>query len=204
MVRQWYQPHLERIYDDARAHGADLDQLEQIAGGYGTRQRFLTELTLDPPDATGTDAEPPRLDEDFLTLSTIHSAKGREWRSVFIINAVDGCIPSDMAANSPEQLEEERRLPYVAMTSARDHLHIVHPLRFFRQRQARHGDGHVYAQRSRFIPDNILDKFERRSHGRAWPELDGAMPARGRIDVAARAQAMWGRGVIDREGRHLR
>jgi DNA helicase-2/ATP-dependent DNA helicase PcrA len=192
MVRQWYQPHLERVYDDARARSADLDQLEQIADGYGTRQRFLTELTLDPPDATGTDAEPPRLDEDFLTLSTIHSAKGQEWNAVFVINAADGCIPSDMAADSPEQLEEERRLLYVAMTRARDHLHIVHPLRFFRRQQARHGDGHVYAQLSRFIPDDILDNFERRAHGRARPELDCAMPARSRIDVAARARAMWG------------
>jgi DNA helicase-2/ATP-dependent DNA helicase PcrA len=192
MVRQWYQPHLERIYDDTRARGADLDQLEQIAGGYGTRQRFLAELTLDPPDATGTDAEPPRLDEDFLTLSTIHSAKGQEWNAVFVINAADGGIPSDMAVGSPEQLEEERRLLYVAMTRARDHLHIVHPLRFFRRQQARQGDGHVYAQLSRFIPDDILDNFERRAHGRARPELDCAMPARSRIDVAARARAMWG------------
>src|SRR5262249_31054970 len=76
MVRRWYQPHLERMYDDARARGADLDQLEQIAGGYASRQHFLTEMSLDPPDATGTDAQPPHLDEDYLILSTIHSAKG--------------------------------------------------------------------------------------------------------------------------------
>ncbi len=92
-VRLWYEPHLERIHEDAAARRADLMQLEQIAAGYSSRQQFLTELTLDPPQASSDEAGPPHLDEDYLILSTIHSAKGQEWTKVFVLNAVDGCIP---------------------------------------------------------------------------------------------------------------
>jgi len=190
-VSIWYQPHLERIYDEARARAGDLDQLEQIAAGHFSRERFLSELTLDPPDATGANAGPPLLDEDYLILSTIHSAKGQEWDAVFVINAADGCIPSDMAAGTPDQVEEERRLLYVAMTRARDHLHIVHPLSFYRRQQHRHGDGHVYAPLTRFISPAIADRFERRGHGRQLSEECRATLAAARIDVAAKARAMW-------------
>src|SRR5437764_464515 len=167
LARRWYQPHLERLYDNPGARTADLDQLEQIAGTYATRSSFLTELTLDPPEATSAEAVPPHLDEDYLVLSTIHSAKGQEWDAVFVLNVIDGCIPSDMAVGSREQIEEERRLLYVAMTRARDHLHLVQPMRLFRGHQHRHGDGHILTLRSRFIPDGILHAFERRAYGRA-------------------------------------
>ena len=116
---RWYMPHLERIYEDAVLRQADLTQLVQIASTYPTRERFLTELTLDPPDATSGEAGVPLLDEDYLILSTIHSAKGQEWRSVFILNAIDGCIPSDLSTGNTAEIEEERRLLYVAMTRAR-------------------------------------------------------------------------------------
>ena len=109
-VRRWYEPHLERLHDDAAARGADLAQLEQIAAGYRTREQFLTDLTLDPPSATSDEAGAPLLDEDYLILSTIHSAKGQEWKSVFVLNAVDGCIPSDLATGNADEIEEERRL----------------------------------------------------------------------------------------------
>src|SRR5262249_17388234 len=109
-VRLWYEPHLIRIHDDAAVRRNDLLQLEQIATGYPTRERFLTELTLDPPDATSDEAGPPLLDEDYLILSTIHSAKGQEWKSVYVLNAVDGCIPSDLSTRSSAEIEEERRL----------------------------------------------------------------------------------------------
>jgi superfamily I DNA/RNA helicase len=115
LVRDWYQPLLDRLYDYPAARAGDLDQVEQIAFGYTSRERFLTELTLDPPDASGAEAGRPLLDEDYLILSTIHSAKGQEWETVYILNLVDGCIPSDMATGKPEQIEEERRLLYVAM-----------------------------------------------------------------------------------------
>src|SRR6266704_1068823 len=131
LVCRWYMPHLERMYEDAVMRQAALAQLVQIASTYPTRERFLTELTLDPPDATSDQAGVPLLDEDYLILSTIHSAKGQEWRSVFILNAIDGCIPSDLSTGSTAEIEEERRLLYVAMTRAKDSLHLVVPHRFF-------------------------------------------------------------------------
>src|SRR5947209_14595995 len=145
MVRRWYEPHLDRLYDAAHTRAADLEQLEQLAAGYPTRERFLSELTLDPPDAVGDEAADPYLDEDYLILSTIHSAKGQEWDVVYVLNVVDGCIPSDMASGGAAEIEEERRLLYVAMTRARDHLYLVQPLRFYAHEQHRHGARHVYA-----------------------------------------------------------
>ena len=102
------------------------------------------------------------MDEDYLILSTIHSAKGQEWRSVFVLNVVDGCIPSDLGTGTAAEIEEERRLLYVAMTRARDELHLIVPQRFFTRGQSAHGDRHVYAARTRFIPDNLLGLFDER------------------------------------------
>ncbi|SMF02799.1 ATP-dependent DNA helicase, Rep family [Tistlia consotensis] len=192
-ARLWYEPHLERIHEDAAVRRADLAQLEQIAGGYASRERFLTELTLDPPDATSDQAGPALLDEDYLVLSTIHSAKGQEWKSVFVLNVVDGCIPSDLGVGSSAELEEERRLLYVAMTRARDALDLVVPQRFFTHNQSAQGDRHVYAGRTRFIPRELLDLFERT----AWPPAAsgpiavGPAPQAPRLDVGARMRAMW-------------
>lgn len=103
----------------------------------------MTELTLEPPDASGANAGRPQLDEDYLILSTIHSAKGQEWQAVYVLNLVDGCIPSDMATAKSAQIEEERRLLYVAMTRAKEHLYLIQPLRFFRTQQHRFGNGHI-------------------------------------------------------------
>ena len=191
-VRLWYEPHLERIHEDADTRRADLVQLEQIASGYPSRERFLTELTLDPPDATSDQAGVPLLDEDYLILSTIHSAKGQEWKSVYVLNVVDGCMPSDLGAGTSAELEEERRLLYVAMTRARDHLHLVVPQRFFTHGQRSQGDRHVYAARTRFIPDRLLGLFERAS----WPVMPSTASAQAhgrgpKIDVAARMRDMW-------------
>jgi DNA helicase II / ATP-dependent DNA helicase PcrA len=190
-VRRWYQPHLERIYDHPSLRAQDLDQLEMIAAASASRERFLSDLALDPPQATSAEAGPPLLDEDFLILSTVHSAKGQEWDSVFVLNAVDGCIPSDMSTSTPEEIEEERRLLYVAMTRARDRLHLIQPLRFYVHGQHRFGDRHVYAPRTRFIPDELLPLFERIVHGHAQPADPAAPAAATRIDVAARLRAQW-------------
>lgn len=193
LVRAWYQPHLERLYEAAESRAGDLDQLEHIAGSYPSRERFLTELALDPPSATGDEAGHPHLDEDYLILSTIHSAKGQEWDVVYVLNVADGCIPSDMATGNAAQVEEERRLLYVAMTRAREQLYLLHPLRFFITAQHRHGDRHVYSPRTRFIPDAILDQFERRTHGHAHPtDTAGGLPAGVQSDAAARLRALWG------------
>lgn len=192
LVRDWYLPHLERLYDDAPVRAADLDQLVQLAGGYGSRETFLTELTLDPPEATSDRAGPPLLDEDYLILSTIHSAKGQEWKAVHVLNAVDGCIPSDMATGSADDIEEERRLLYVAMTRAREHLHLVVPNRFFIKQQAQMGDRHVYAQRTRFVTPAMLKHFEEC----VWmdaetPQSRKPMPDSVRMMVRQRARDAW-------------
>jgi len=190
-ARLWYEPHLERIHEDAEVRRADLIQLEQIASGYPSRERFLTELTLDPPDAVSDQAGVPLLDEDYLILSTIHSAKGQEWRSVFVLNVVDGCIPSDLGVGTSAEIEEERRLLYVAMTRARDDLHLIVPQRFFTHGQNAQGDRHVYASRTRFIPESLVKLFERSSWPAASRDPAGNATPGQRIDIRARMRGMW-------------
>jgi len=191
MVRQWYTPHLDRIYEDAVMRDSDLVQLGQIAATFPSRERFLTELTLDPPDATSDEAGVPLLDEDYLILSTIHSAKGQEWRSVFVLNCVDGCIPSDLATGAEHEIEEERRLLYVAMTRAKDHLHLVVPQRFFVHQQRGAGDRHMYAACTRFVPMAIRGFFD----SRAWPAARAGAAAtaasRTPVDIGAKLRRMW-------------
>ncbi|HEX7507125.1 MAG TPA: ATP-dependent helicase [Polyangia bacterium] len=193
MIRRWYEPHLEALHGDAHARSGDLEQLEQIAGGFDSRERFLSEVTLDPPSATGAEAGPPLLDEDYVILSTIHSAKGQEWDTVFLLNVVDGCIPSDMATGTPEEIEEERRLLYVAMTRAKSTLHLIRPLRFFVRQQHRHGDRHIIAPLTRFIPAPLFDRFERvTEHDPTIANSDGqADTGSVRFDVGAKLRALW-------------
>ncbi|WP_186418922.1 ATP-dependent helicase [Bosea sp. CS1GBMeth4] len=190
-ARLWYEPHLERLHEDATTRQADLLQLEQIAGGYPSRERFLTELTLDPPDATSDQAGVPHLDEDYLILSTIHSAKGQEWKSVFVMNVVDGCIPIDLGAGARDEIEEERRLLYVAMTRAKDDLHLIVPQRFFTHGQSATGDRHVYAARTRFIPNALLKHFERRAWPLATPAGERSASTGPKVDVRAKMRGMW-------------
>jgi DNA helicase-2/ATP-dependent DNA helicase PcrA len=193
LVRRWYEPLLGQRYDDAHLRAADLDQLARIAAGCPSRARFLTDLTLDPPDAASGEAGVPLRDEDYLILSTIHSAKGQEWKAVYVLNVVDGCIPSDMATGSAEEIEEERRLLYVAMTRAKDRLTLLLPQRFYTHHQARRGDRHVYAARSRFIPAAILDRFELT----AWPTASRAASPAGShaatVDLMSRMRGRWQR-----------
>jgi DNA helicase-2/ATP-dependent DNA helicase PcrA len=192
LVRSWYEPHLQRIYDDAELRAADIAQLGQIAGGYPSRRKFLTELTLDPPDSTSGRAGAPRRDEDYTILSTIHSAKGQQWKAVRVLSVVDGRIPSDMATGTAKEIEEERRLLHVAMTRAKDELDLIVPQRFFSYNQAKSGDRHVYSSMSRFIPKSIRHCFDRQ----AWSDRSayGDKPVRKlttRIDVAANVDRMW-------------
>jgi DNA helicase-2/ATP-dependent DNA helicase PcrA len=193
LIRRWYEPHLEQAHEDAAMRIADVLQLEQIAAGYPSRERFLTELTLDPPDATSDQAGVPLRDEDYVTLSTLHSAKGQEWKAVFLLNVVDGCIPSDLGTGSTDEIEEERRLLYVGMTRAKDELHLIVPARFYTHGQRAYGDRHVYAARTRFIPKNLLPHFDLVSWPPASAETSAASAARKvRIDVGARLRGMWG------------
>jgi DNA helicase-2/ATP-dependent DNA helicase PcrA len=190
LALRWYLPHLERLHDDAGLRRGDVEQLARLASGYASRERFLTELTLDPPEATSDRPGPPLLDEDYLILSTIHSAKGQEWRSVHVLNVVDGCIPADVAQGAQE-LEEERRLLYVAMTRARDHLHLIVPQRFYVTQQAVRGDRHLYAGRTRFITAAEARGFEQLT----WPPPPARAPAvpppAAVIDLQKRLRAAW-------------
>ena len=165
-----------RIHEDGPSRALDLSALSRIAATYPSRERFLTEITLDPPSAASAMADTPRIDDDYLILSTIHSAKGQEWRSVNILNGVDGCIPSDMATGRAEDIEEERRLLYVAMTRARDRLAIVVPQRFYVSQQSRGGDRHVYASRSRFLTAAVCDTLEHVTWPRAIDDASSEKP----------------------------
>jgi DNA helicase-2/ATP-dependent DNA helicase PcrA len=192
LARNWYQPHLERLYDGAEQRAADLEQLEQVAGRYATRERFLSELTLDPPQSTGDLAGDPLLDEDYLILSTVHSAKGQEWDSVYVLNVTDGNFPSEFAAGNPAQIDEERRLLYVAMTRAKRNLHLISPLRFFVTQQHRHGDRHVYGARSRFMTDRVMESLHPAYHRSGPPDGDaGGGRSDRRVDVAGKLRDMW-------------
>jgi DNA helicase-2/ATP-dependent DNA helicase PcrA len=191
-VRAWYEPQLERLYESAPARSGDLEQLERLATQYATREAFVTELTLDPPQATGDLSGDPLLDEDYLVLSTVHSAKGQEWEAVHVLNVTDGSFPSEFSTGRPELLEEERRLLYVAMTRARQELHLIAPVRFYVTQQSRTGDRYVHGARSRFLTDAVLERFERA----AWPSQPDsastpALTGGARLDVAAQLRGLW-------------
>ena len=191
LVRRWYEPILDQLYDHAQVRLHDIEQLEQISSEYPSRERFLSELTLDPPSSSGDLAGPPLLDEDYLILSTIHSAKGQEWDAVFLLNCVDGCIPSDLSTGHREQIEEERRLLYVAMTRAKSDLHLVHPLRMYVKEQRRHGDRHVYTPVSRFLSDDVQKHLHFLSKGRGVAALESPVTGAAKIDIADKLRGMW-------------
>ena len=149
-LRRWLEPVLRRRYSSAEARIHDLERLAEQAAATGSRSRFVADLTLDPPVSTGDRAGPPSLDDDWLVLSTVHSAKGGEWPVVHIISAADGMFPSDLATGDRESLAEERRLFYVAVTRARDALEVSVPLRFHHHR-TRLDDRHSFGQLSRFL-----------------------------------------------------
>lgn len=151
-IRQFYEKVFTRLYDNTAVRVRDLEQLEQLAGRYASRSELITDLTLDPPSSTQDFAGDPLRDDDYLILSTIHSAKGCEWDAVHILHMADGVIPSDMATGNEAQVDEERRLLYVAMTRARTALHLYFPLRYYYVGRGM-TDRHTYAQLTRFIPE---------------------------------------------------
>jgi DNA helicase-2/ATP-dependent DNA helicase PcrA len=189
-VREWYAPILERKYDAPEVRAAELVQLERISGGYEDREAFLTEMALDPPSATGDLAGAPLLDEDYLVLSTVHSAKGQEWEAVYLLNVSDGNFPNEFAAGKPEQIEEERRLLYVAMTRAKTSLDLVAPLKYYVTQQSRMGDRHVYGAKSRFLTRRVMACLQET----AWSserEAAAGRSAGATVDVAGKLRGMW-------------
>ncbi len=186
-VRKFYAPILDKRYDQAPMRRRDIEQLEQIATNFTSRSSLLTDLTLDPPASTQDLAGPPLREEDYLILSTIHSAKGCEWDCVYVIHAADGNIPSDMATGSEEEIEEERRLFYVALTRAKDFLEVCFPLRYY---QKKWSDRHSYAQLTRFVPESVVELFEQVSlEPTASP--DAPSNARPADDIRKKIAAMW-------------
>jgi DNA helicase-2/ATP-dependent DNA helicase PcrA len=190
-VRRWYQPILEQRHDDAGVRAADLDMLATVGAGFGSRERFLTELTLDPPEASGDLAGTPLVDEDYLVLSTVHSAKGREWDAVWVLNVADGNFPNEYATGEEESIDEERRLLYVAMTRARDHLELLEPLRYYVTHQPRLGAGYVHGARSRFLDAAVLACLERLAPAQFQGEAAAGVGATPKIDVAGKLRSMW-------------
>ncbi len=188
----WYETQLERLHEQPAARAADLRQLGRIAAGYGSAERFLGELTLDPPELGGAQADAAHRDEDYLILSTMHSAKGQEWKAVYLLSVVDGCIPSDLACDDTAQVEEERRLLYVAMTRARDHLQLIVPQRFYLTQQAARGEAHVHALPSRFLDPAVRAHMQQLT-APAQPEPAAPCPPvqTRTVDVAARVAARW-------------
>ena len=190
-TREWFEPHLERIYDSAHVRLGDLIQLERLALQFASRDQFLAELALDPPAVTGDLSGTPYLDEDYLILSTVHSAKGQEWDAVYILNVADGNFPSEFSTGRSDQVEEERRLLYVAMTRAKNDLHLIAPLKYYVANQPKHGDRHVYGARSRFLTKAVMAKLA----AITWPEDGGHLgalaPSKARVNVAGKLRDMW-------------
>jgi DNA helicase-2/ATP-dependent DNA helicase PcrA len=200
-VTSWYRPLLEQRHDDAAVRAADLDMLVSLAPQFASRERFLTELTLDPPSASGDICDDALRDEDYLILSTVHSAKGQEWDSVYVLNVADGNFPNEFSTGSEAGIEEERRLLYVAVTRARNNLHLIEPQRYFVTQQPRLGDHYVHGARSRFLSGALLARLDRFG-GDGKPVRDpiadaktgarspdaAALPV---VDVAARLRRMW-------------
>jgi DNA helicase-2/ATP-dependent DNA helicase PcrA len=189
-LRAFLTPIVVHRYDSPEPRLADLAEVEAAARRYPTRTSLLTDLVLDPPQATGDLAGAPGVDEDWLTLSTVHAAKGGEWDVVHVIHAADGCFPSDMATGSVEELEEERRLFYVACTRARNVLEVSWPLRYHHNRQ-HPTDRHGWAQLSRLITPDVRSLLDTEHAG---PELpaDGAPLAGVAVAaVDARLSTLW-------------
>jgi DNA helicase-2/ATP-dependent DNA helicase PcrA len=152
-------PLIEAAYPDSGVRLIDLDALVAGAAKASRLSDVAADFALEPPRSTSELAGNPTIDEDWLTISTIHSAKGLEWKAVHVINATDGMVPSDMALGSSEGLEEERRVFYVALTRARKALHVYLPLRYHHRPRGR-DDAHGWAQPSRFLSTQVRSKFD--------------------------------------------
>jgi ATP-dependent DNA helicase UvrD/PcrA len=170
------QPLVKANYQDAALRLDDLDQLAGSAADVQDLGEFVAGLTLDPAAVTSDYAHPPQLDDDYLTLSTVHSAKGLEWETVHLLHAIDGAFPSDMALRDDDGLAEEHRLFYVAITRARDHLAIYVPRRMHRDRGAL-SDRHAYAQPSRFLTPAALATLDTVADAADAPPAPAAAPA---------------------------
>jgi len=188
-IRSLYDAVLKQKYDRPEARLADLDQLRTIAAGYPSRTNFLSALALDPPSNTQDLAGGSESESDTLVLSTVHSAKGKEWKAVFVIWAVDGWFPSSRAVEDPDELEEERRLMYVALTRAKDELAVIYPMQVYGSRR---GAEYSFDQLSRFLDRGVRGTMQRvvvEEPGEAPATLVSAAPE---IDLRALMRGRFG------------
>jgi ATP-dependent DNA helicase UvrD/PcrA len=186
-LRDALAPLIEARYPDGVVRLADLDQLVAAAREYeGGLRHFVGELVLDPPQSSADLAGPPHLAEDYLVLSTIHSAKGLEWHAVHVIALYDGNVPADMAVGTKERIDEERRLLYVAMTRARRALHLYVPVRYY-HRPNGSGDAHGYGRPSRFLTDELQALCRISRQGEPPGHLAASADPRRRIAVSVDA-----------------
>ena len=182
LVRQLYDPILRGTYDDPMPRLADLDQLEVIAAGYPDRSTFLAALALEPPSNTQDLAVGGDDESDALILSTAHSAKGKEWDAVFVIWAADGIFPMARTADNDDEIDEERRLLYVAMTRARDQLYVTYPLHSYPSRTSA---DFAYGQLSRFLDPGVRATMQRVTLGEDMPPALPSMRDAPAIDLRA-------------------
>lgn len=189
-ILQFYRPLLPHLYENPEMRANDIEHLAHLASKHRSRQRFLTDLVLDPPITTGDLAGPPVKDEDWLVLSTIHSAKGLEWDAVYLFHAADGNIPSDMATGSDAEIEEELRLTYVALTRAKDFLYVLWPLRYH-SRPSSTSDGHVYAQCCRFFTSNVVKSMDEVNSRKMSDDEDSTISMEPSQNISARIRNMW-------------
>ncbi len=188
-IVNFYKPLLENNHENASVRYNDIEHIAGLGSSYRSRTQFLTELVLDPPASTSDLAGPSSKDEDYLVLSTIHSAKGCEWDVVYLIHAADGCLPSDMSTDCDEDVEEELRLAYVAMTRSRDYLYVTWPLRFY-SKPAGFSDRHVYSQCSRFFTPEVKETMELVSVG-VEESGDEEIRTNVQVDIQNRLKGMW-------------
>jgi DNA helicase II / ATP-dependent DNA helicase PcrA len=182
-------PLIKARYPDAASRLSDLRRLADAAAAAPSLSDALAELTLDPPVSASDLAGPPRLDEDFLTVSTIHAAKGLEWPVVHLPHLVDGALPSDMALGEEDGLAEEHRLFYVAITRARDHLYLYAPLRLHLHRRGR-DDRHGFGQLTRFLDPQALAACDTAVAAAPAPVLPAVGPLTAKVDAAL--GSLWG------------
>ncbi len=191
-VKKFYLPLMEEIYDDAYVRTGDLEQLTNIAQQFPTREKFISELTLEPPAASGDLNHNAHKDDDFLILSTIHSAKGQEWKNVFVLNVADGNFPNEYATESPKAIEEERRLLNVAITRAKQSLHLIQPLKYWIPEQPKYGSKHVYGAKSRFLTSSVYQKLEPCFYPKTHQQVAETQPKYQKLNsIHSRIRQMW-------------
>jgi len=177
-----YEQLMTENYDDHFVREGDIEQLTQMAFQFNNRSSFLAELILDPPQSSGDLAGPAHLDEDFLILSTIHSAKGQEWNNVHILNVADGNFPNEYAVSDSKKLAEERRLLNVAITRAKDELHLIQPFKYWVPEQQKYGDKHVYGAKSRFLTNSLMEHLEKTNFPKG--QIDSKCKEKGQNAIA--------------------